>query len=68
MITNVHQQWNFHGLHKQVGGRHGIFHFGFEVGEIFGIGTIANMIFRTFVPVIFLVMASFFLPAMQGDV
>jgi hypothetical protein len=34
MITNVHQQWNFHGLHKQVGGRHGIFHFGFEVGEI----------------------------------
>ena len=36
--------------------------------KVFGIGTIANMIFRTFVPVIFLVMASFFLPAMQGDV
>ena len=36
--------------------------------QFFGIGTIANMIFRTFVPVIFLVMASFFLPAMQGDV
>jgi len=36
--------------------------------QLFGIGTIANMIFRTFVPVIFLVMASFFLPAMQGDV